>query len=332
MKQYWWWDDFFAIISLPIQITLLSLMLVWRNIGLGQHADTILAENPLLLLQGAKYLYIATFIFDCSITFPKLSAIFFYARVFRSNNKLFKINLWIAGCLVTGWLVAAAVSTIFQCTPIKKAWNPILPGTCINTSAWYLATSAISVVIDFYILLLPVPMIWALKMSLKRRLYLLGAFFLAYSVIVLSIGRLVSISDLFPSLGTDLTWNVYPYLYWVGFEGAISLISISVPNIVGLVKTLRGRRCPGNNLAGGKKYTGPISTKANAMANVCGTQSTGDDYSGFQRLSSSECASVPGTDGQRGLGPTDGKGDALELRRIRVQTHISVSKGTYLSI
>ncbi|KAI1383634.1 uncharacterized protein F4822DRAFT_83365 [Hypoxylon trugodes] len=324
VKQYWWWDDFFALLSLPIQITLLSIILAWRNIGLGLHAEIVLGENPLYLIQGAKYLYIAIFFFDSSITFPKLSALFFYARVFRSNNRTFKIHLWVVGCLVSGWLVSAYFSTIFQCTPIEKAWNSLLPGHCIDTFGWYLATAAISVAVDFYILLLPVPMIWALKISLRRRLWLLGAFFLAYSVIVLSIGRMISTINLIPNLAKDLTWNMPLYLYWACLEGSISLISISVPNMVGLIKMLAGPRWPGlNSRSSHKKYSDPESLNQGALAGVHGKQPGND--SGFERLHSSDRSFT----NPRGLEAADDKGlgneAAISLGRIHVRTHISVS-------
>jgi hypothetical protein len=61
----------------------------------------------------------------------------------------------------------------------------MLPGTCIDTYSWYLATAILSSVIDLYILLLPVRLIWTLRVSLRRRIYVLITFFMAYSVIVL---------------------------------------------------------------------------------------------------------------------------------------------------
>ncbi|KAI0888767.1 uncharacterized protein GGS22DRAFT_62917 [Annulohypoxylon maeteangense] len=320
VKQPWWWDDFFALISLPIQLTLFGIILTWRNIGLGLHADVVAAENPLYLIQGAKYLYIAIFFFDASISFPKLSAICFYARVFRSNNRHFRNHLWVVGSLVVGWLTASLISTIFQCSPIEKAWNSPLPGTCIHTFAWYLSTSALSVSIDLYILLLPVPMIWALKLSLRRRVYLLAAFFLAYSVIVLSIGRMISTIGLIPNLEADITWNLPAYLYWACIEGALSLISVSVPNMVGLVKALMGPRWPGTNPKSSNKHTDPESLNYNASAGVHASQSFGGDHDGFERLVSSTGSIASG------INDHDGKGAAIALDRIHVKTQITVDR------
>ncbi|KAL3497006.1 hypothetical protein BJX62DRAFT_245881 [Aspergillus germanicus] len=204
-RQYWWWDDLFAVFALLFELVLLSLILVWRNYGLGYHADVVAANDPRHLTRGAQYLYIAIFFFDGSVCLPKLSALFSYARIFGTNNRTFKIHLYIAGVLPTSWLLSAWISTLLECRPLAKVWSPMLPGTCIDTYSWYLATAALSSVIDLYILLLPVRLIWTLRVSLRRRIYM-------------------------PI-----------YLYWVLLEVSISIISISVPSGLALYKAIARR-------------------------------------------------------------------------------------------
>ncbi|KAI1348230.1 hypothetical protein F5Y01DRAFT_317958 [Xylaria sp. FL0043] len=327
MKQYWWWDDFFALLSYPIQITVLALIIVWRNIGLGLHADVVVRQNPIYLIHGAKLLYIAIFFFDSSISLPKLSALLFYARIFHTSNRRFTINLWIVGALVSGWVVSALISTTFQCTPIEKAWNPMLNGTCINTFAWYLATASISVVVDFYILLLPVPEIWALKISVRRRIYLLGAFFLAYSVIVISIGRLVSTVNLIPTLAEDLSWNFPLYLHWALLEGSVSLISISVPNLIGLFKAIRGSRRSGTSSKADGSNKSSSFVRTNASAGFHGGQAREGQRGGFERLAGCEDSFSYETYGKHPSGFANESGEGIPLDKIHVQTQISVSSG-----
>ncbi|KAH9897463.1 hypothetical protein F4778DRAFT_743663 [Xylariomycetidae sp. FL2044] len=331
VKQYWWWDDFFALLSFPIQITLLAIVIAWRDIGLGLHAEAIAAQNPMFLLQGAKQLYVAIFFFDGSISFPKLSAIFFYARVFRSNNRAFRMHLWIVGSIVVGWIVSAIISTIFQCTPIEKAWNSTLPGQCINSFAWYLATATISVLVDFYILLLPLPMIWALNVSVKRRVYLLVTFFLAYSVIVLSIGRLVSTVQLIPTVTEDLTWLFPLYLYWACLEGSISFISISMPNMIGLFNVLMasgrlGFHRQGSGSSGQRAQKLATSGTPAPPAHGSSLPRAVDDY---ERLVGGDGSFVYDADvhGPEHAGPLGANTRSIPLDRIRVDTQIHVSTG-----
>jgi len=61
------------------------------------------------------------------------------------------------------------------------------------------------------------------------------------SVIVVSIGRLVSLAKAGSGLLDDLTWTTIPYIMWVQCEGPVSVMSVSLPNIFFFVKRLRGR-------------------------------------------------------------------------------------------
>ncbi|PYI10691.1 hypothetical protein BO78DRAFT_359851 [Aspergillus sclerotiicarbonarius CBS 121057] len=240
-RQAWWWDDLFALIAWSLEIATLSLTFLWRNIGLGYHKETVATINPEYIVTGVRYIYVSTFIFDGSICTPKISAVLFYARIFRSTNRSFRIHLWIVGGLTSGWLLAGWIATILECRPIAKVWNPSLPGTCIAQLPWYLSTAILSSMIDLYILFLPIPMIWGLQASLRRRIYLLAAFMLAYSVVVVSLGRLASIVHVLPTMAEDITWGFMGYFYWTILEGSISVISINVPSCIALVRALRHR-------------------------------------------------------------------------------------------
>ncbi|KAI0151714.1 hypothetical protein GGR57DRAFT_170850 [Xylariaceae sp. FL1272] len=329
-KQFWWWDDFFAFLAWAIQIVLLALFIDWRNYGLGLHSEVIAAINPQLLFRSAKQLYIIIFFFDSSVTLPKLSAIFFYARVFSTMNRAFRIHLWIVGGLTSGWLISAYISTVFQCTPIGKAWNPTIPGTCIDVFPWYVTTALLSVLVDFYILLLPIPRIWALKITLKRRIWLLGTFFLAYSVIVLSVGRLAYSITTLPAITADPNWGFCDYAYWALLEGSVSLISINVPNAIALVKTLVARCTKQARSADGHAKGPTFNSSSIGSAHIPTHALHKNDMEGFRRLVNSEQSVIWDTEvsGQSGVRPTYGVGLSIPLDRIHVETEISVRDGS----
>ena len=66
---------------------------------------------------------------------------------------------------------------IFQCNPREKIWNKLITtGHCYNISALDKASGVFNVVSDFAILILPVPSIWSLQMSLRKKLLTTGVF------------------------------------------------------------------------------------------------------------------------------------------------------------
>jgi hypothetical protein len=53
-----------------------------------------------------------------------------------------------------------------------------------------------------------------------------------FSVIVTSCSRLITLAKLGNNLTTDFTWNDITYIKWVQCEGALSILSACLPNIV----------------------------------------------------------------------------------------------------
>ena len=78
------------------------------------------------------------------------------------------------------WLIAAWISTIFQCVPVRKAWETVEGGHCIAQWSWFLGTAIPSLVIDFCILVMPMPILWRLQMNTSRKVWIMGVFLCGY--------------------------------------------------------------------------------------------------------------------------------------------------------
>jgi hypothetical protein len=52
---------------------------------------------------------------------------------------------------------------LFRCTPMATAWNPSIKGKCLSYT-------------DFYILLIPMPLLFGLHMDMGRRIKLIAIF------------------------------------------------------------------------------------------------------------------------------------------------------------
>jgi hypothetical protein len=129
---------------------------------------------------GLKILYANYFLYDVGISLPKLSALCFYGRIFQTSRR-FTQGLWGVGVLVIAWMICAVLSVIWQCHPIRKAWNPTVPGTCLNYYQWWLGSAISSVIIDGIILVLPFPLLWGLHLPLSRKLLVLCVFICGYA-------------------------------------------------------------------------------------------------------------------------------------------------------
>ncbi|KAI1206599.1 uncharacterized protein F4807DRAFT_226546 [Annulohypoxylon truncatum] len=227
-SHHWGWDDLFAAITLPFIISETAVILWWTRLGLGKHAVTI---PPADLAEGPKMIFIATIFYSCNISLPKFSALFFYHRVFERTSKWFTVARWIVGAMNAAWLVSATINVFLQCTPVNAAWEPVPGSTCISQWGWFIGTAIPSMVIDLLILIMPMPLLWRLQAPVSRRIMVGVLFLCGYCVIVVSIGRLVTLARAGSHVFDDLTWRPVGYLEWVQCEGPISLISVCLPNI-----------------------------------------------------------------------------------------------------
>lgn len=89
--------------------------------------------------------------------------------------------LYITEAIVLSWCMAAVFSVVFKCKPIDMAWaiDPVeLLEHCNNSNAYLIGTSVVNVILDFWILALPISIVWALQMSRKSKASLSGIFLL----------------------------------------------------------------------------------------------------------------------------------------------------------
>jgi len=62
--------------------------------------------------------------------------------------------------------------TTFGCFPVKKWWVTEKPGHCINLLPFGIVANLINILSDFFIFLMPIPLLWKLKVSVWRRIML----------------------------------------------------------------------------------------------------------------------------------------------------------------
>lgn len=107
----------------------------------------------------------------------KFSTLLLYRRIFDVSKRLM-VACWVVAGVVSCYSIAQTVMSIFQCTPVHKAWDPATPGTCLDTFVAASTPAAINVVADFATVFLPMPLIWGLQMQWRRKVQLLGIFML----------------------------------------------------------------------------------------------------------------------------------------------------------
>lgn len=156
-----------------------ALALDMIQFGFGKHITTIPYTDLIPLLKRLFALY---FFYNAAFLFARASCLLFYARAFATPtaSPWFKWALWITHALNVIWFVGINLGTAFQCSPVKKVWNPLVMGWCNSLSTTWLGGTVPSVLIDFVLLVLPLPMIWGLRIRVGPKIGLVSVFFVGY--------------------------------------------------------------------------------------------------------------------------------------------------------
>lgn len=142
----------------------------------------------------AKLVIINNNLWALAVNVTKASILAQYLRIFSSRCT----RIWCYVLLVL--LVPAAVWSIFAgtflCTPVAKLWKPHLPGHCMDPRSYWISAASINIVMDFVVLLLPLPAITQLRLPRRQKICLVLMFALGFVVCVVSVVRLVTVYTL----------------------------------------------------------------------------------------------------------------------------------------
>jgi hypothetical protein len=109
------------------------------------------------------------------VTVLKLVFLMFFERVFSPSPKLRYLTRGGMAAILIFYIIIFFRS-IFLCDPVQKAYNPALPGHCLKFEILPYTTGVFNIISDFYILFLPLPFIWRLKLETSRKLRLMAVF------------------------------------------------------------------------------------------------------------------------------------------------------------
>ncbi|KAI5791892.1 hypothetical protein EDC01DRAFT_784708 [Geopyxis carbonaria] len=226
-------DDWVLLVALVFLFAVCGLNLMMIEYGLGRHAAVLSVDQMTGLL---KVLVVFECVYCTTVGIIKISLLLMYGRIF--TLRWFRMAAYIVAMCTIGWVIAINFVSIFQCTPIKKAWLPFEPGTCIDLKASFIGNGVPNFVTDIIILTLPMPIVWKLHTSLSHRLSLSFVFLLGSFVVFASIYRFITIFQFNP---IDTSWTLATACTWCVVECAAGIISACLPTLRPLLKSFTSK-------------------------------------------------------------------------------------------
>jgi len=116
------------------------------------------------------------FLYTACITCIKLSILAFYKRLFPVKPMVLAVN--IVAAVIILWCVGVFITSAVVCVPFRKLWEPTIPGTCIDLAKFYYGLQIPNILTDAIILVMPLRVVWNLKMPRAQRVLLTAIFML----------------------------------------------------------------------------------------------------------------------------------------------------------
>ena len=170
--------------------------------------------------------------FTLALLFAKLSVLHLYNHLFHVEPA-FRIAVIVTYVLNVAWGVAFFFGYIFKCWPITDYWMTANgTGHCLHYTFNY-AFAISNVILDVLILIMPLPVVWSLRMAWRQKLAVSGIFLLGSLVVVLSIVKAVAfyLTLEWVKHDNDFMFDEAPLFYYSVPEALVAVTSACLPTL-----------------------------------------------------------------------------------------------------
>lgn len=107
-------------------------------------------------------------IYTPSVSFPKLAILCLYLRIF--TTKFYRYSTYICAGIILISNIVFFVLALTDCIPLASKWDTSLKRQCLDRIALYRYVSLPSLLTDFLIFGLPLPVVWRLHTGRSQKI------------------------------------------------------------------------------------------------------------------------------------------------------------------
>ncbi|KAH6663542.1 hypothetical protein B0J14DRAFT_258505 [Halenospora varia] len=245
------WDDWCMFTILFFNCGQQAILYYFLSNGAGLHFAKVISEHPEWMQNLTNALFAEEMIYVWMHWAIKMAFLLFYLRfaikLFRTLvfwtiglNTLFTIIIWLIYC--------------FQCIPLSAFFNPTMhPGVkCLKNSILAFVPAAFSIFTDILIVILPIQPLWAIQVSLRKRLELISIASVGAIVVIISCIRLIILIEF--QKGTDFTYTLNKLIIISAIEIEVAIMCANAPSLTILWVKFVSRSADANELRGAERY------------------------------------------------------------------------------
>ncbi|KAF2445758.1 hypothetical protein P171DRAFT_520501 [Karstenula rhodostoma CBS 690.94] len=225
-SEHWRWDDVCALAAWFFSIPLTVLQLITPGLGLGKDTWTVETWKIIRVLQ---MIYASQAGYFITIGFTKLTFLFFFLYIFPTTGV--RTTVFILMGITVLHSLGFELALIFSCLPIKAVWTGWMREEpfdyCMNQNAFIYAAAGTNIAIDLGILAVPIPQLLKLKLSLRRKFFLICIFSVGFLTMIVSCIRIQTIAT-YGNSNNPMYDSLEAALYSV-LEQNVGIICICMP-------------------------------------------------------------------------------------------------------
>ncbi|PTD07116.1 hypothetical protein FCULG_00005780 [Fusarium culmorum] len=235
-------DDWFILVSLPLHWSTAAVAIASVKYGgVGKPLQVNMMQDPNRLGRAQLCLFLTEFVYGAVLCTIKGSILLMYYRIFPTRSM--KFGGYILGGITFAWWIACVFTTIFQCSPIDKAWKPFMQqGQCIDKNKFFIGNSIPNIIVDAMMIGLPVFEVSKVQVPRSQKIAIAGIFLLGGLIVIISCIRLKFIVSLLQAGPTaDFTKLISAPWIWTVIEPTVGLLCACLPTMQPLLYLLFGR-------------------------------------------------------------------------------------------
>ncbi|VUC27762.1 unnamed protein product [Clonostachys rosea] len=203
-------DDWFLLLSV-VTLVIADVIVVVSNVTYPESAKNALHKGKEDYTYGqddidyTRLSFFSAILYFTTVSTTKLSILLMYKRIF-SIDRSFRFQIWALIGITAGFWISMTISNLLNCIPIQYSWIPSDDESkyCFNYNEYWLVCGIVECILDLVILLMPVRVVYGLKLSQGRRIAVAGVFLLGVFVIISGVVK-VALSYVPGSRQLDLT-------------------------------------------------------------------------------------------------------------------------------
>ncbi|KAJ5780428.1 hypothetical protein N7457_005588 [Penicillium paradoxum] len=252
-------DDYMIVLSCIISTCQgVTMWYLFKTSYIGIHARDIPKDYDAKL--GRTWEFANQLLYNPALTTVKLAIILFLRRL-NSHSRVVNYLIWSSFVVVIGLFIAVLLVDIFQCNPVSYVYDKSIQGSCINQSAFFIATAAVNLISDLMVLSIPIIITARLQMPLRRKIAVCVILCLGGIATGVGVWRIILIVQSYMHLATDPDPTYSIAICSSAVEVNVAIVTACAPSM----KAIASRYLPkllGSSRNGGKTSygTGPSNS------------------------------------------------------------------------